>query len=94
MWWQDHHYRHWCETFNQTLTSDHIYVIGISHAYGGALSALSIDYALTPVATANADTLTHKGQQVWVETEVVKAIYEDRDVVLADDERHVEGDFA
>jgi hypothetical protein len=36
----------------------------------------------------------HGQKQVWKETEVITAIYEDRDEVLVYDEREVEGDFA
>ncbi|THH28332.1 hypothetical protein EUX98_g5863 [Antrodiella citrinella] len=63
---------------------------GISHAYGGALSALSIEYTLTPAPELAAD----RSQRVWVEREVVKAVYADREVVLASDEQEVMGDFA
>ncbi|TFK92640.1 Metallo-dependent phosphatase [Polyporus arcularius HHB13444] len=60
---------------------------GISHAYGGALSALSVTYTLTPNA------LNTLGEKIWTETEVVKALYLDREVILAQDEREVVGDF-
>ncbi|KAI0367776.1 Metallo-dependent phosphatase [Pilatotrama ljubarskyi] len=60
---------------------------GISHAYGGALSALSVTYTLTPIPESGS-----KGQQ-WTEKEVVKALSVDREVVLASDEREVVGDF-
>lgn len=33
-------------------------------------------------------------QQMWKETEVVKAIYSSREEVLVQNERHVEGNFA
>ncbi|RPD60099.1 Metallo-dependent phosphatase [Lentinus tigrinus ALCF2SS1-7] len=59
---------------------------GISHAYGGALSALSVTYTLTPADDAS-------GEKKWTETEVVKALYLDKEVVLAKDEREVVGDF-
>ncbi|KAI0833487.1 Metallo-dependent phosphatase [Trametes gibbosa] len=61
---------------------------GISHAYGGALSALSVTYTLTPVS-GGADASKKK----WVEKEVVKALYVDREVLLASDVREVVGDF-
>jgi len=51
---------------------------GISHAYGGALSALSITYTLTPTSEAE-----------WHEREVVTAVYENKQEVLADDERDI-----
>ncbi|KAI0331904.1 hypothetical protein GY45DRAFT_1321712 [Cubamyces sp. BRFM 1775] len=61
---------------------------GISHAYGGALSALSVTYTLTPTSE-----FTDAETQRWTEKEVVKALYVDREVVLAEDERDVVGDF-
>ena len=63
-------------------------VAGISHAYGGALSALSVSYTLTPTSE-----FTDAETQKWTEKEVVKALYVDREVVLAEDEREVVGDF-
>jgi hypothetical protein len=57
--------------------------LGISHAYGGVLSALSIEYTLTP-------TTEH---QKWIEKEVVSAVYVDRTDVIAIDERVIVGDF-
>lgn len=65
--------------------SDH--VAGISHAYGGALSALSVEYSLTPAAN------DASGEKKWTETETVKALYLDREVVLAEDQREVVGNF-
>ncbi|KAI6108055.1 Metallo-dependent phosphatase-like protein [Pisolithus sp. B1] len=41
---------------------------GISHAYGGVLSALSVEYTLEPVSSGG-----------WKEQEVVKALYADQD---------------
>jgi len=61
---------------------------GITHAYGGVLSALSINYTLTPIAD-NASG----GKQRWVEKEVVTALYPDRQELLVVDEREVVGDF-
>ena len=60
---------------------------GISHAYGGALSALAVEYILAPVLSEK------DGEREWQETEVVTAIYEKRREVLAKDERRVFGDF-
>jgi hypothetical protein len=57
---------------------------GISHAYGGVLSALSIHYTLTPTGK----------DQIWTEREVVSALYPDERVVLVDEERQVVGDFS
>lgn len=53
---------------------------GISHTYGGKLSALSIDYSVS-----------HAGHDAssWTEREVVKAIYLDREDVLVDEQREV-----
>ncbi|KAF8071888.1 Metallo-dependent phosphatase-like protein [Lyophyllum atratum] len=58
---------------------------GISHAYGGVLSALSIHYTLLPIGTDK--------DQRWIEKEVVSALYPDRQEVLVADEREVVGDF-
>lgn len=56
---------------------------GISHAYGGALSALSIEYTLEPVKNGG-----------WKEQEVVKALYADEDdVLLASSTRDLDGDL-
>jgi hypothetical protein len=62
---------------------------GISHAYGGALSALSVTYTLAPLDEAGAGA-----ERRWKERELVVAVYPDRREVLADDERTVTGDFA
>ncbi|KAI0635943.1 Metallo-dependent phosphatase [Trametes polyzona] len=61
---------------------------GISHAYGGALSALSVTYTLTPTSHSS-----DAAEQKWTEKELVKAVYVDREVVLASDEREVVGDL-
>ncbi|KAI0783648.1 Metallo-dependent phosphatase [Abortiporus biennis] len=61
---------------------------GISHAYGGALSALSIHYTLTPTQNDVNGKPTS-----WKEREIVTALYIDREEVLADDERDVMGNF-
>lgn len=58
---------------------------GISHAYGGALSALSLYYSLKPIGK-DAD-------RRWVEREVVSAIYQHRRDILVTEEREVVGDF-
>ena len=58
---------------------------GISHAYGGVLSALSIHYELHPVGK--------DGQDRWVERETVNALYEHHQVVVAEDEREIVGSF-
>lgn len=55
---------------------------GISHAYGGALSALSIEYSLVPVSK--------NGVEKWVEKEVVRALYADKWDVVANDIREIE----
>lgn len=60
---------------------------GISHAYGGVLSALSITYSLTPLAP------TEDGGMRWKERERVVAVYPDRQDLLADDVREVTGDL-
>ncbi|KDQ07404.1 hypothetical protein BOTBODRAFT_38814 [Botryobasidium botryosum FD-172 SS1] len=55
---------------------------GISHAYGGALSALSITYTLTPSGGQSEDA-------PWIEKEIVKAIYASHNDTLAINERTV-----
>jgi len=60
---------------------------GISHAYGGALSALSIEYTLVPVPSASSLL------KEWREKEIVRAVYLDRSVVLVDEERDIFGDI-
>ncbi|KAJ7364184.1 Metallo-dependent phosphatase-like protein [Mycena albidolilacea] len=59
---------------------------GISHAYGGALSALSIHYTFTPIDNED-------GEPRWSEREVVSALYVDRQETIIDQEREVVGDF-
>lgn len=61
------------------------YSQGISHAYGGALSALSIYYTLTPIGD--------NASKRWREKEVVSALYHDRQEVLAVEERVIVGNF-
>ncbi|EJU05007.1 Metallo-dependent phosphatase [Dacryopinax primogenitus] len=61
---------------------------GISHAYGGVLSALSIRYSLTPNETTYDD---ETGTQEYIEREVVSAVYEWKNEVLHDDRRIVRG---
>ena len=60
---------------------------GISHAYGGVLSALSITYSLSPLPPS-AD-----GEKRWKERETVVAVYRDRHDLLADDVREFTGDL-
>ena len=64
---------------------DFIFLQGISHAYGGVLSALSIYYTLTPIG----DDASGR----WQEREVVSALYPDRQQVLAVEEREIVGHF-
>ena len=58
---------------------------GISHAYGGVLSALSIKYTLSPM----------KGEKtgLWKEREVITALYPDKHTVLVVEEREIQGTF-
>jgi len=58
---------------------------GISHAYGGVLSALSIHYTLEPIGKPE--------EKCWLETEVVSALYPDQRDVLIIDEREIIGNF-
>jgi hypothetical protein len=62
-------------------------LIGISHAYGGVLSALSITYSLTPLPP------TEGGEARWKERETVVAVYPDRQDILADDAREITGEL-
>jgi len=59
-------------------------IAGISHAYGGVLSALSITYTMDPI----------DGQSdVWKETEEVVAVYEHSRTVIVVDSRELKGDY-
>jgi hypothetical protein len=60
---------------------------GISHAYGGVLSALSIEYALKPVSSPSSS------EKKWREQEIVKAIYPDHSMILVDEQRDVFSDI-
>ena len=53
---------------------------GISHAYGGALSALSVRYSLKP----DLNDATR-----WKESEIVTALYLDREEVLVEQVREI-----
>ena len=64
-------------------------VPGISHAYGGLLSALSIDYTLTPLSKSTSDP----SQNRWREREVVSALYVDGEEILAVSEQELLGNF-
>jgi len=87
--------------FNRIVSRCHGKVIiidtGISVAYGGRLSALSITYSLTPISGSANFTTTQakkgKGVGKWKEQEVVKAIYPDEEVQMVVEERIVTGDF-
>ncbi|KAG8931031.1 hypothetical protein FRC02_003305 [Tulasnella sp. 418] len=50
---------------------------GISHAYGGVLSAARFTYSISPSST----------DDKWIENDVVHAIYQDREELLAADKR-------
>ena len=85
MWRQDHHYRYrYVGRRPSCYDSEQMINKGISHAYGGVLSALSIYYTMTPVSGE-----TNK----WIEREVVSALYKDRRELLVDNSREVVGDF-
>lgn len=58
---------------------------GISHAYGGVLSALSIHYTMHPIGD--------DAELRWVEREVMSALYPDKRTLLVDEEREVVGNF-
>ena len=73
---EDYHHR-----YGYVLVPIHHHIIklranektGISHAYGGVLAALSVDYSLTKI-----------DEDRWAEREVVRAVYEHESVTLAD----------
>ena len=55
------------------------------------MSALSAHYTLIPVP----DSFTGNGrEQLWVEREVVSAIYATHQETIADEEREILGDFS
>lgn len=64
---------------------------GISKAYGGVLSALSITYTLTPQTPSR--FLAASNTRAWTEREVIKAIYEDKTDVLVDSTREIRGSW-
>ncbi|KIY51729.1 Metallo-dependent phosphatase [Fistulina hepatica ATCC 64428] len=63
---------------------------GISHAYGGALSALDIQYELIPVAPIAGDD---RSDWLYEERETVSAVYVDRMELIKQDVRQVVGNF-
>lgn len=62
---------------------------GISHAYGGVLSGLSITYSLYPL---DGDA-KRKQDQRWLETEKVAAVYTDFSKILVEETREMVGDY-
>ncbi|KAF8686073.1 Calcineurin-like phosphoesterase [Rhizoctonia solani] len=64
---------------------------GISKAYGGVLSALSITYTLTPHAPSR--FLATSNERAWTEHEVIKAIYPDKTEVFVDSVREIRGSW-
>ncbi|KAF9052507.1 hypothetical protein BDZ89DRAFT_1056849 [Hymenopellis radicata] len=82
-----------CKDVEENITSrcgGKIIIIdtGISRAYGGVLSALSVHYTLEPIGKAEKPE-----EQEWEEREVVSALYADRQDVLSEDVRRVVGSF-
>ncbi|TFK49965.1 Metallo-dependent phosphatase [Heliocybe sulcata] len=63
---------------------------GISHAYGGVLSALSIVYTLTRV---DSPAGTPSSMKTWVEKETITALYMDNHELLSEDTRSIMSDF-
>ena len=53
-------------------------ITGISHAYGGVLAALAVEYELVPQVDGK-----------WVEREVVEPIYPHQRVLFVDETREV-----
>ncbi|KAF9036144.1 Metallo-dependent phosphatase-like protein [Panaeolus papilionaceus] len=65
---------------------------GISRAYGGVLSALSIQYTLEPLGDDPGEG--EEDTQKWKETEVITALYEDKREELVREEREIVGQFS
>jgi len=72
---------------------------GISHAYGGVLSALRIEYTLTPVESREYNIFGRKvdisvaNQQVYLEREAIHAIYPHKTEQFVYQEREIVGDL-
>ncbi|KDN38423.1 hypothetical protein RSAG8_09517, partial [Rhizoctonia solani AG-8 WAC10335] len=64
---------------------------GISKAYGGVHSALSITYTLTPHIPSR--FLAASNERAWTEHEVIKAIYPDKTEVFVDSKREIRGSW-
>ncbi|KAG9121600.1 hypothetical protein FRC07_002387 [Ceratobasidium sp. 392] len=64
---------------------------GISKAYGGVLSALSITYTLTPAPASR--FMSVASARAWTEHEVIKAVYLDKVDILVDSSREVRGSW-
>jgi len=73
--------------FLPTLAVLNVNLTGISHAYGGVLSALSITYSVTPLPP------TEDGKKRWIERETVVAVYLGGQDLVADDAREITGDL-
>ncbi|KAF8340427.1 Metallo-dependent phosphatase-like protein [Cantharellus anzutake] len=73
---------------------------GISHAYGGVLSALRIEYTLTPVKSREYNIFGRRirllvgGERTYLEREVINAVYPHKTEQFVVQEREVAGDFA
>lgn len=72
---------------------------GISRAYGGTLSSLEILYTLIPrdeLSKLESQTIpenlkdSNKVKNLWLEREIVSALYEDRKEVLVQSERFLD----
>ncbi|KIM33622.1 hypothetical protein M408DRAFT_37492, partial [Serendipita vermifera MAFF 305830] len=73
---------------------------GISHAYGGVLSGLSITYSLhrldakgEPVAKRDGKHGSSSSAQRWLEIEKVVAVYNDKSRLLTEERRTLTGDY-
>ncbi|KAG9121395.1 hypothetical protein FRC07_002670 [Ceratobasidium sp. 392] len=64
---------------------------GISKAYGGVLSALSITYTLTPAPASR--FMSVASARAWTEHEVIKAVYPNKVDILVDSSREVRGSW-
>jgi hypothetical protein len=65
--------------------------LGISHAYGGVLSGLSITYSLNPLDPPSNSSSQKKKNRRWIEKEVVSAVYQTSSKILVEDTRELVG---
>lgn len=95
-------YAAFCSHYYRASLTPSFECSGISHAYGGVLSALDIQYSLTPIndyASMSSVTGTKRAAAMnpsknrFLEREVIHAIYPSRRVLFVSEEREVVGDY-